>query len=129
MFITIINKILFFKDHLSPKKTSVSMVHIRVLKLGLGQIDMYNYQYKNKTTDIYRYPEVTSILKSGVTLQNYISIMERNLSQICSLYTFYTCTFTIKHHLGFCNIFLFFKHLVNIKLDILSAFPWSYIMC
>lgn len=34
-----------------------------VLK-GLGQNDMYNYQYKNKTTDIYSYPEVTSILKS-----------------------------------------------------------------
>lgn len=82
MFTTVINKMLFYfyKYHSSPMKTSVSMAYICVLK-GLGQNHMYNFHYKNKTTDIYRYSEVANIL----TLQNYTSI--RNLSQICSLYT------------------------------------------
>lgn len=74
MFTTVINKMLFYfyKDHSSPMKTSVSMAYICVLK-GLGQNNtcMYNYHYKNKTTDIYRYPEVASILSHTAELYMY----------------------------------------------------------
>lgn len=59
----------FSKDHalITHENFCLCGIYICVLK-GLGQNDMYNYQYKNKTTDIYSYPEVTSILKSWVTL-------------------------------------------------------------
>lgn len=72
MFITVINKMLFYfhKYHSSPMKTSVSMAYICVLK-GLGQNHMYNFHYKNKTTDIYRYPEVASILSHTAELYMY----------------------------------------------------------
>lgn len=72
MFTTVINKMLFYfyKDHSSPMKTSVSMAYICVLK-GLGQNHMYNFHYKNKTTDIYRYPEVASILSHTAELYMY----------------------------------------------------------
>lgn len=73
MFTTVINKMLFYfyKDHSSPMKTSVSMAYICVLK-GLGQNHMYNFHYKNKTTDIYRYPEVVSILSHTAELPIHV---------------------------------------------------------
>lgn len=51
MFITIIKKNTFFsKDHalITHENFCLCGIYICVLK-GLGQNDMYNYQYKNKT--------------------------------------------------------------------------------
>lgn len=72
MFIIVINKMFFYfyKYYLLFMKIFVFMVYICVLK-GFGQNYMYNFYYKNKIIDIYRYFEVVSILSYIVELYMY----------------------------------------------------------